>query len=172
MRPSTFTLGKLAQIRYPEAGEFFGIIFSLFRSPVQIAGAVLCVDVRMRRPVHRPAVVSAALLTATSSTILNSLDCMHTVAGNSAQTRKFPFSTDASAFGRGTPVGPSEGFRPHASGRPATLPLDQAALSPAGAGTGSSAIGQPSMNSNWSERRNQLPAIRRAFEGTLFPPRR
>jgi hypothetical protein len=97
---------------------------------------------------------------------------MHTVAGNSAQTRKFPFSTDASAFGRGTPVGPSEGFRPHASGRPATLPLDQAALSPAGAGTGSSAIGQPSMNSNWSERRNQLPAIRRAFEGTLFPPRR
>jgi hypothetical protein len=72
MRPSTFTLGKLAQIRYPEAGEFFGIIFSLFRSPVQIAGAVLCVDVRMRRPVHRPAVVSAALLTATSSTILNS----------------------------------------------------------------------------------------------------
>jgi hypothetical protein len=100
MRPSTFTLGKLAQIRYPEAGEFFGIIFSLFRSPVQIAGAVLCVDVRMRRPVHRPAVVSAALLTATSSTILT-LPRLHKmpIQGGVESFRGF---WDASAFCRGT----------------------------------------------------------------------
>lgn len=57
--PSTFVLGKPAQVRYAEAGEFFGIAFSRFTPPVQIAlqqaaAAVLCIDVGMRRPLHRP----------------------------------------------------------------------------------------------------------------------
>jgi hypothetical protein len=47
------------QVGYPEAGEFLGIAFALFPSPVQVAfqqasPAVERVDIRMLRPVHCP----------------------------------------------------------------------------------------------------------------------
>src|SRR3569832_2183732 len=57
--PLTFVFGKLVQVGYPEAGEFFGNALSLFPSPVQMAleqaaAAILNADVRVCRPVHGP----------------------------------------------------------------------------------------------------------------------